>query len=95
MSESKILLPVELTIVQAEDVRNHILIEVEQHEEIHFDDSELVRIDTIGLQLLLASVIHIKSKNKALHWHCQSNVIKESIKQLGIDEPILNQYLHF
>jgi anti-anti-sigma regulatory factor len=95
MSESKIVLPVELTIVQAEVIRNQILAEVEQHEEIHFDDSELARVDSIVLQLLLASVIHITSKNKILHWNCQSKVIKESIKLLGIDEPILNQYLNF
>ena len=93
MNNSVILLPSELTIVQAEEVKNQLLTAINEHDEVSIDDSQLVRIDTLGLQLLLAFVIHVTSKNKQLNWQCQSNVIKESVKQLGINDPILNKFI--
>ena len=43
--------------------------------------------------MLIAVVTYIAAQNKELQWQSTSPVIQESIKLLGINEPILNQYL--
>ena len=88
------VLPAELTIAQVETCKESIMDLVKQHDAIGLDDSKLVRIDTLGIQLLLGLVIHISSLNKQLDWQSDSVIIKQSIKQLGITEPILNQYIN-
>jgi len=93
MTKSTIELPTELTIAQVEEFKLHAIELIDSHQEISIDDSAIVRIDTTGLQLVLAIVTHILSLNKNLKWQCNAACIKESIKQLGINEPILNQYI--
>jgi len=87
-------LPAQLTIAQIEDCKTQLLQEIDENDEISFDDSEVTDIDTVGIQLLLATVIYIASVNKVLIWNSKSSVIQESVKQLGLNEPILNQYLN-
>lgn len=86
-------LPTELTIVQVESCKSQFIEFAEQHQEITLDDSEVSRVDTVGVQLLLAMITYIASQNKPLHWKNSSSIINESVKQLGINEDILNQYL--
>ncbi|GHF93383.1 STAS domain-containing protein [Thalassotalea marina] len=86
-------LPSELTIVQVDECKTNFLAYVETNDELAFDDSELTRIDTVGMQLILSMVIHIASLKKQLNWQVSSSIIGQSISQLGINEPILNQYL--
>ena len=86
-------LPAELTIAQTQQCKDDILALIEEHDTIAIDDSKLVRIDTLGIQLLLAIVTQLASLNKQLQWHCQSPVIQACVKQLGVNEPILNQYV--
>jgi len=87
-------LPAQLTIAQIDDCKTQLLQEIGENDEISFDDSEVTDIDTVGVQLLLATVIYIASLNKELIWNSKSSVIQESVKQLGLDEPILSQYLN-
>jgi len=87
-------LPAELTIAQVDDCKSEILKAVDESELIVFDDSEVVRIDTVGIQMLLAAVTYIASQNKELQWQSTSSAIQESVKALGLNEPILNQYIH-
>lgn len=89
-----IKLPAELTIVQVEEFKQTLLEIIENHDTLTIDDNDLERIDTIGLQLLLATVTYISSKSKTLHWHSQSHTIKESIKKLGLKDAIFTQYLN-
>ncbi len=86
-------LPAELTIAKVDECKSNIIKAVEEHNIIIFDDSDVVRIDTVGIQMLLAAVTFIAAQNKELQWQSSSSAIQESIKLLGINEPILNQYL--
>jgi len=87
-------LPTELTIVQVEACKNQFIEFAAQHQEITLDDSDVNRVDTVGIQLLLAMITYIAAQNKILHWKNTSSIINESVKQLGINEDILNQYLN-
>ncbi|MFT5294466.1 MAG: anti-anti-sigma regulatory factor [Colwellia sp.] len=86
-------LPVQLTIAQVNDCKAQLLIEIDKNDVITFDDSDVTSIDTVGVQLLLAAVTYIASQNKELDWS-SSSVIQKSVKQLGLNEAILNQYLN-
>jgi len=86
-------LPAELTIAKVDECKSTILKAVKEQDLIVIDDSDVVRIDTVGIQMLLAAVTYIAAQNKELQWKANSSAIQESIKLLGINEPILNQYL--
>lgn len=86
--------PQELTIVQVDECKLNFLEYVEKNQELAFDDSDVMRVDTVGIQLILSMVTYIASQNKSLSWQISSPIVNQSIKQLGIDEAILNQYLH-
>jgi len=87
-------LPAQLTIAQVDKCKTQLLQEINESDDISFDDSEVTSIDAVGIQLLLAAVTYIASQNKELNWNSQSSVIQESVKQLGLNEAILNQYLN-
>ncbi len=87
-------LPAQLTIAQVDKCKTQLLQEINESDDISFDDSEVTSIDAVGIQLLLAAVTYIASQNKELNWSSQSSVIQESVKQLGLNEAILNQYLN-
>jgi len=87
-------LPAELTIAQVEICKSQFIEFIEEHDEIVIDDSEVNRIDTVGIQLLLTAVVYIAAQNKSLIWQHSSPIIQQSIKQLGINDPILNQYFN-
>jgi anti-anti-sigma regulatory factor len=87
-------LPTQLTIAQVDDCKNQLLLEIDKNDVINFDDSEVTHIDTVGVQLLLAAVTYIASQKKTLNWSSTSYVIQERVKQLGLNEAILNQYLN-
>ncbi len=87
-------LPAELTIAQVEECKSQFIGYIEEHDEIAFDDSDVIRVDTVGIQLLLSTVTYIVAQNKVLTWENQSSILSQSIKLLGINEPVLNQYLN-
>jgi anti-anti-sigma regulatory factor len=86
-------LPAQLTIAHVDDCKVQLLIEIDENDVISFDDSDVTNIDTVGVQLLLAAVTYIASHNKELNWNSTSSVIQKSVKQIGLNEAILNQYL--
>lgn len=86
--------PEELTIVQVDECKNQLLELIEQSEVITFDDSQLKKVDTVGIQLILAAITYISSQNKSLIWQSSSLTLKNSVQNLGLDEAILNQYLY-
>lgn len=87
-------LPSEITIAQVDACKTQLIDYINENDEVAFDDSDVTRIDTVGIQLLLCAVTYIASQNKSLSWSIQSSMIIQSIKQLGINEPILSQYLN-
>lgn len=86
-------LPAELTIAKVDECKSNIIKAVAEENTIIIDDSDVVRIDTVGIQMLLAAVTYIAAQNKELQWKSASTAIQESTKLLGLNEPILNQYL--
>ncbi len=87
-------LPAQLTISHVEECKAELLQIIADNKVISFDDSDVTSIDTVGVQLLLTAVTYISAQKKELKWNSSSSVIQESVKQLGIDEAILNQYLN-
>lgn len=85
--------PTELTISYAEQFKSEVIDIINANNELLVDDSELVRIDTTGLQLIIAMITYILSVNKSLNWQCHAACINESVKQLGVNEPMLNKHL--
>ncbi len=85
--------PTELTISYAEQFKSEVIDIINANNELLVDDSELVRIDTTGLQLIIAIITYILSVNKSLNWQCHAACINESVKQLGVNEPMLNKHL--
>jgi anti-anti-sigma regulatory factor len=86
--------PAEITIAQVDNCKSELLDFITEHEEIDFDDSQVTRVDTVGVQLILATIHYIAAQNKSLIWQCKSPILNQSIKQLGINDPILNQYFN-
>jgi anti-anti-sigma regulatory factor len=87
-------LPAQLTIAHVDNCKAQLLIEIDGNDVISFDDTNVTNIDTVGVQLLLAAVTYISSQKKELHWNSNSSVIQKSVKQLGLNEAILNQHLN-
>ena len=85
--------PSDLTIAQVDEYQAQILPLIDDNAVITIDDSDLVRIDTIGVQFILAVVTYIIAQGKDIKWQSKSTVLKESIQQLGISDVILLQYL--
>lgn len=85
--------PCDLTITQVDEYQAQILPLIDDHDVITIDDSELTRIDTIGVQFILAVVTYIIAQGKEIKWQSSSNVLKESIQQLGITDALLLQYI--
>ena len=67
---------------------------IDENDEITFIDSDVTRVDTLGVQLLLSVVFYIAAQNKMLHWTIQSAVVVQSITQLGVNEEILNKHIN-
>ncbi|WP_440877318.1 STAS domain-containing protein [Thalassotalea sp. PLHSN55] len=86
--------PPELTIAHIADCKQSLLEVIKANDVIHFDDTDVVRVDTLGIQLLLACVIDIASKKKELHWQSSSELILKNVENLGIKDPILLQHLN-
>jgi len=85
--------PNELTIAQVDEYRLEIQPIIDENSTITIDDSNLIRIDTIGVQFILAVVTYILAQGKELKWQSTSSIFHESIQQLGIKEAILMNYL--
>jgi len=86
--------PSEITISQVDNCKSQLLDFIAEHDEIDFDDSQITRVDTVGVQLILSSIHYITAQNKSLIWRCKSAILNQCIKQLGINDPILNQYFN-
>ena len=93
MEDTMIKLPSELTIAQVDAYQKEIIPLIEESKSITIDDSELVRVDTIGVQFILAVVTYILAQGKSITWQSKSKILKESLKQLGISDAILLQYV--
>lgn len=78
-------LPAELTIAEVAECKLQFIEYIDEHEEIIFDGSEVTRIDTVGIQLLLSALAYVAAQKKSYIWEKQSSIIYQSVKQLGIN----------
>lgn len=85
--------PSDLTIAHVDEYQAQIIPLIDEQDEISIDDSELARIDTIGVQFILAILTYIVAQGKEIKWQSKSPILKESIQQLGISDAILLQYI--
>ena len=96
-----IKLPSELTIAHLDEYQSKILPIIDSNIDskkddpqiIEIDDSQLTRIDTLGVQFILAVITYIIAQGKEIKWQSNSAVLRESIHQLGITDAILLQYI--
>jgi len=86
-------LPRDLTIAQVEECKSSLIQFIDSNETIDIDDSELTRIDTVGVQLLLSAVTYIAAQNKTLAWRSSSEILRQSISQLGVNDTLLERCL--
>jgi len=87
-------LPSQLTIAQVEECKAELLTFIDANESVALNSSNVEKIDTVGIQLLLAVVTYIAAQNKELTWQCKSVVIQNVVQQLGLKEALLTQYIH-
>ncbi len=87
-------LPKQLTITHIEECKASLLSYIDDNATVSINSDEIEKIDTLGIQLLLATIIYISAQNKESTWSCNSSVIQNTVKQLGLNEAILNQYIN-
>lgn len=87
-------LPTQLTIAQVEECKAELLTYIDSHDVIGLNSDKVEKIDTVGTQLLLAAVTYISAQKKELIWLCNSEVIQNSVQQLGLKEALLTQYIN-
>ncbi|MBL4764156.1 MAG: STAS domain-containing protein [Colwellia sp.] len=85
--------PNDLTIACVDEYSLEIQPIIDDNEKISIDDSQLMRVDTIGVQFILAVVTYISAQGKELTWQSTSKVLHQSIQQLGITDAMLMQYM--
>lgn len=86
-------LPIELTISEVDEYLREIQPVINENSLITIDDSKLERIDTIGVQFILAVITYILAQGKELSWQSTSKIFQDSVQQLGINDTILKKYL--
>ncbi len=77
-------LPAELTIAEVTEFTPQFIAYIDENEEIILDGSEVNRIDTLGIQLLLSALMYVSKQKKSYIWHKPSSIIYQSVKQLGM-----------
>ena len=85
--------PDELTIALVDECKTAFLAQIDKEAAIELDDSDLQRIDTIGVQFIIAVVTYIHAQGKELKWTSKSTILKDSLSQLGVNDEIVMQYI--
>lgn len=93
MDKQTFELPTDLTIPNLTTFKTHVFEVISQSDDITFIDNALNKIDTVGVQLLLAVINEIISQKKTLTWEINSSVLQDSIYQLGLDDSDFKKYL--
>ena len=86
-------LPDDLSIAHVEEYKHHVISHLANASNVTISDKKLIKIDTVGVQLLLALIHHFLSKGIAVEWQINAPILIESIKQLGLVNSELSRYL--
>ena len=77
------------TLREAAEFKNQLLAQVAQPGDVDIDASRVGKIDTAGLQLLLAFVRQLDTEGRGLNWTQQPNPeLYRSAAQLGLVEAL-------
>ncbi len=79
-------LPEHLTILEISEWREKMMAELAQDSELVIDASALKRIDTAGMQLLLAVVKDATVKGCSVQWSGVSDILSQSAHWLGMSK---------
>jgi len=60
---------------------------------ITIDDSDLARIDAIGMQFILAVVTYVFAQGIGIKWQSKSSVLRDNMVKISISDAILLQYI--
>ena len=90
MSRCTITLPESLDVSEVALFQSDLINKLNEFDEFKIDDSQIVNIDTAGVQLLLAFALEIKTNNKSISWENPAEVISTSFKQLAVTDLIFN-----
>ena len=86
-------LPDDLSISQVEEYKHQVITQIENFNKVTINDKCIVKIDTVGVQLLLALIHYFLLKGVEIEWQINSSILIESIKQLGLEHSELGNYL--
>lgn len=86
-------LPNNLTIVQVDEYKSSVLFEIQDATSVTIDDSQVAKIDTVGVQFLLSLISTMLAHSIAIEWNSQCSLLVESVKQLGLENSDFKPFL--
>ena len=93
METQEFVLPNDLTISHLPSFKSDVTELIAGSENITFIDKSLNKIDTVGVQLLLVVINEIITQKKTFTWQINSETLRDSIKQLGLENTDFKIYL--
>lgn len=92
MSDSTTIeLPEELSINTVDQWHPVFCQAIDQHRHFNFQSNDLCRIDSAGLQLLLAFITQVINSGKTYHWLSVAPTLQHQAQTLGLDHVIFGQ----
>jgi anti-anti-sigma factor len=85
----------DMTIYRAAELKEIILMRINQAKEIEIDLSQVTEIDSAGLQLLIAAKIEATINNKKLHFIGHSKPVQEVFDLCDLGEYFGDQVVIF
>lgn len=79
-------LPEDLRIQAAATLRDRLLVALDGTGALRLQGGDVARLDTAGLQLLVAAAAEAKCRGRELHLVAPAKSLKEGLRRLGLDE---------
>jgi len=76
----------DLTIYQAHELKEELLAELDQHQELEINLSEVNEIDTAGIQILMLTKLESSRAHKTLHLVAHNRLVLEVIDLFNLAE---------
>ncbi|EPJ45681.1 MAG: hypothetical protein OFPI_36300 [Osedax symbiont Rs2] len=90
-SDNILLLPNQLSIENVSEYKDTLIEHLETSSSVvTVDGSELSRVDTAGVQLLVIFVRQVIANDKQVKWQSCSDVLQATAEQLGLKQQLLD-----
>lgn len=93
MEQYRLILPTDLTIINVEDYKQEVLSILSVHPAFIIDDSQVQKVDTIGVQFVLSLIKLFQANNKEIQWEHHCKLLKETVVQLGLSDSEYFSYI--